>query len=248
VKPPSEDVLLFEPWDFEALSPAHAKDPELNERRLAARRRLDALAKAVVERGKASGLALESRTSLHHPHAFNGGAVRRLWAYVTRGKKQKARLARVLGAELGRDLDAAYRNAYLCLALEHEALEASLRIHPEGWYDGQNMLQRLAAEGQGPLLGRLRELEGFRLRIDDWKGEWRAGPSLEPERLAEFFRYYKPGEHRFAIERRWPAPAGAREAVLAPGVAASLVGEVTRLFDVYRWIAWSEESDFLFAR
>ena len=78
--------------------------------------------------------------------------MRRIWAYLTRTKAEKTRLRRVLGPDLAKDLDAAYRNAYLCLAIEAEALEVSLRIHPEGWYDGQNLLHRTKAEGVRPLL------------------------------------------------------------------------------------------------
>ena len=55
----------------------------------------------------------------------------RIWAYVTRrqgGEKAKPEAA-CIGSELGKDLDSAYRNAYLCLAIEAEALEVSLRIH-----------------------------------------------------------------------------------------------------------------------
>ena len=63
----------------------------------------------------------------------------------------------------------------------HEALEASLRIHRDAWYDGQNLKRRLEREGPQPLLALLNALEApWRLRLDDWKGEWICG-SLGPE-------------------------------------------------------------------
>ena len=37
---PLSGAVQFEEWDFAALSPAHERDPEWNERRLNARRRL----------------------------------------------------------------------------------------------------------------------------------------------------------------------------------------------------------------
>ena len=241
----------FEEWDFVALSPQHARSPETNARRLAARRKVGALGKAVVRAAAslAAGLKLETRTSLHNPHAFNGGKVDRLWTYVCRGKQEKSRLRKVLGRDLAKDLDSAYRNVYLCIAIEHRALEVSLRIHPDAWFDGQNLVNRVKAEGGGGLLERLNALDGFRLQLHDWKGEWLCG-GLTPERLEEFLRFYTPGEHGLYVERRWPVPdqPGARGAALADDVPETLITETARLLDLYRYAAWSEESDFLFGR
>ena len=58
-----------------------------------------------------------------------------------------------------------------------------LRIHADAWYDGQNLKNRVEREGVAGWLAELNALDGFRLRIDDWKGEWRCG-ELEPERGA----------------------------------------------------------------
>lgn len=241
----------FDDWDFEGLAPSKASKADFNDRRLAARRKLAGLGKDLVAAGKEEGLGLLSRTSIHNPHAFNGNRVKRLWAYVTRDKKAKSGLRKVLGRDLAKDLDSAYRNAYLCVALEHEAIEVSLRIHPDAWYDGQNLVKRLKAEGVQAWRGLLNQLEGFQLRMHDWKGEWRCG-ELTPEQLEEYLRFYTPGEHALAVERRWPVPAGpamraAREPVLAEGVPAMLVEEAARLLPLYRFTAWSDESSFLFS-
>jgi hypothetical protein len=244
---PLTGAITFEEGDLRALSAAYARNPEFNDRRLVLRRKLLALGKRFLE---GRGLPLECRTSLHNPHAFNHMQVRRLWLYVCRAKKEKSRLRRVLGPELGKDLDAAYRNAYLCLAVESEAVEVSLRIHSEAWFDGQNLLNRLRAEGQDEWRGLLNGLAGFRLRLADWKGEWRCG-ELTRERLEEYLSYYVPGEHALAVERRWPAPEGsgpARAALFAPEAPGMLLAELERLLPLYRYAAWSETSDFLFAR
>lgn len=247
VRPLGEPVS-FEEGDFHALSEGLAGDPQYSDRRLVARRKVLTLGKTVVARAAGeAGLELECRTSLHHPHAFNGMRVRRIWAYLTRPKRERKRLARVLGPELGKDLDAAYRNAYLCLAIEAEALEVSLRIHPEGWYDGQNLVHRVRDEGIEAWRRELQALEGFHLRLHDWKGEWRCG-ALTPESLEEFLGYYVPGEHRLAVERRWPAPPGSRGGCLGAEAPAALIDECLRLVPLYRFTAWSEASDFLFRR
>ena len=247
--PPLPEVQAFEEWDFAALEGDRARNPEYNERRLHTRRKLAALAKrARVELARLD-LQLEPRTSLHHPHAFNGGRVTRLWSYLVRAKPEKTRLRRVLGADLGKDLDAAYRNAYLCLAIEAEALEVRSASMPT-LFDGQNLVRRLAAEGRRPWLALLNQLEGFQLRLHDWKGEWRCG-AITPEWLDEYLRHYVPGEHMLAIERRWPLPKAlvpARAAALDAQTPALLQAELARLVPAYRYAAWSAESDFLFAR
>jgi len=237
---PIEGAILFEESDFGALAPPLDRNPDYNAHRLAARRRLLALGKRVA----AAAPAFECRTSLHHPHQFNANRVSRLWAYVTRGKKEKAALKKTLGPELGKDLDASYRNAYLCLAIEAEALEVSLRIHPDAWYDGQNLVNRVKREGVKPWLAQLNALSGFRLRLADWKGEWRCG-TLQPEQLEEYLKYYTPGNHTLSVEKRYPAPRGARGGALEAGCAAELERECLRLLPLFAFSAWSKDSDFL---
>ena len=245
---PQSGAIVLEPWDFAALAEGRSRDPELNERRLAARRRLLALGKRFVPRAKELGASLEARTSLHHPHAFNGGSVRRMWTYLARGKSEKARLKRVLGSELGRDLDSAYRNATLCVALESEAIEVSFRLHQEAWYDGQYLAKRIRADGVRAWRDVLRPLDGFRLRLHDWKGEWPCA-GIESERLEEFLRFWTPGEHHLAVERRWSVPVdpAERDRVLAEPWEARILDELARLVPVYRFATWSAESDHLFS-
>lgn len=237
--------VSFGEADFRPLVDPLSGDAQYNDARLATRRKLAALGKRIAAGAKAEDLALDSRTSIHNPHAFNGKRVRRLWTYATRAKAEKSRLRKELGRDLAKDLDAAYRNAYFCIAIEGEALEVSLRIHADGWFDGQNLKRRVEVEGFAGLQAVLNELSGFTLRMHDWKGEWRLG-ELGIERVEEFFGYYTPGEHRFAVERRWPAPQGAREHCAGEGVAEELVNEALRLIPLYRYAAWSEESPFLF--
>jgi hypothetical protein len=247
---PLSAMVAFEEGDFHALGEALGRDPQYNDRRLVARRKLGAIARAATARiAEATGGEVEllQRTSLHQPHAFNHMRVRRLWAYLTRGKQEKSRLKRVIGPELAKDLDAAYRNAYLCVALEEEFVEVSLRIHKDAWYDGQNLVNRVRKEGSEAWVALLNAVPGQRLRMDDWKGEWPCG-KLDSDRIAEYLKYYKPGDHSLAIERRFPAPRGARGAVLGANVPGELVLELVRLVPLYRYMAWSKESDHLFSR
>ncbi len=243
---PLKGDLALEPWDFEALGPSHSRNPEANEYRLKARRKLLAWSK---EWTKATAEpALDVRTSIHNPHAFNGKKVERLWAYMARNKASKTALRKILGRDLAKDLDAAYRNAYLCLAIEHQAVEVSFRIHPDAWYDGQNMLNRVKQGALRELLAILNDLDGFTLRLHDWKGRWPLG-ELSPESLEEVLRFYKPGELGFVVERQWPIPTdlAARDAVLSGEILPTLREEWARLLPLYRFACWSDESDHLFS-
>ena len=245
---PLKGLQSLEEGDFHGLSPALSRDAQYDDRRLVARRKLGAIAKEALARlpgPKAGGPDLISRTSLHHPHQFNGMRVKRLWAYLCRGKQAKGKLKKVLGAELAKDLDAAYKNAYLCVALEEDAIETSLRIHVDAWYDSQNLSKRLAAEGLDGWIEHLNALDGYFLRLGDWKGEWRCG-ELDRTKLEEFLRFWKPGEHALRVERRFPAPPGGRAHAFGPEVPQMLADELVRLVPLYRFTAWSDESNFLF--
>ncbi len=251
-RPDSEPVAKaelnpFDDGDFHCLSPALARDPQYNDRRLLLRRKLLSLAKVFAAEAKPLGAEFDVRTSLHAPSSFNHMQVKRIWAYAVRSKAEKKRLKSVIGADLAKDLDAAYRNVYLCAAVENDALEVSLRIHADAWFDGANLVNRTKKEGLEGWKKALNALDGYRLRLDDWKGEWPCG-ALGREKLEEFLKYYKPAEHALVVERRWPASPGVRAALFEPHVPREIVNEMLRLVPLYRFTAWSAESDFLFAK
>lgn len=245
---PAEGQIVFSEDDLNALDEVVSRDPAYNERRLVLRRKLAALAKEFCGVKRKPKLGLLPRTSLHNPHAFNGKRVRRIWAYICRDKAEKGRLRKVVGADLAKDLDAAFRNAYFCIAVETDAIEVAIKIHSDAWFDGANLTRRVKADGPGPLTAILNELEGFQLKLDDWKGEWRCG-DLDSSRIEEFFKYYEAGTHALSLDRRFPAPKNqpaARQAILGEGAPAHLLAELERLVPFYRYAAWSKESDFLF--
>lgn len=241
------ELVPFEEGDFHCLAPALARDPQFNDRRLVLRRKLLSLAKVFAVEASALGVDFDVRTSLHSPNSFNHMQVKRMWGYAARAKSEKKRLKGVIGADLAKDLDAAYRNAYISAAVETDALEVSLRIHADAWFDGANLVNRTKREGLEGWQRELNALVGYRLRLADWKGEWVCG-QLGRERLEEFLKYYKPAEHALVVERRWPAPPNARAALFDGNVPREIVNEMLRLVPLYRFTAWSAESDFLFSK
>jgi hypothetical protein len=100
-------------------------------------------------------------------------------------------------------------------------------------------------EGIDAWRGILNELTGFQLRLADWKGDWTCG-SLGRERIEEFLKYWKPGEHALSVEQRLPAPPRARGAALEASTPGRMVEEMLRFVPLYRYAAWSTESDHLF--
>ena len=48
------------------------------------------------------------------------------------------------------------------------------------------------------------------------------------------------------MDFRWPAPEGNREFALAAGVPGEMIRALQGLEGLYRWAAWSKESEFLF--
>ncbi len=170
----------FEAWDFEALRPPRSRSADYNEQRLAARRRLEAIAKHTAAQVKGD-VKLDVRTSIHNPFPqVNGGRVERLWAYLTRDKASKTRLRKTLGADLAKDLDQAYKNGYLCVALEADAIEVSFRIHQDGWYDGRNLVKRVAADGFQPLLQILNEQKKWPLKFQGGQMIWNSISMKKP--------------------------------------------------------------------
>ena len=162
-----------------------------------------------------------------------------MWAYACRGEEgEEARCAATLGAELAKDLDAAYRNAYLCAAVESDALEVSLRIHADAWYDGQNLVNARKKEGLDAWLAiLLNELEGFRLRLADWKGEWLCGAltAASARGVPEVLQARRARARRSSGGS--PAPPGARGAgARSARCRADWSTRCVRLVPLYRYI------------
>jgi len=242
VSPQPASHTAFAPTDFVLYSGQYSKSEEWNSKRLEIRRKLEAFGRLGEEAAASAGLALESRASLHHPFEFNGFKVERQWVYLTRAKKEKAALKKVLGAELGKDLDSSYRNLYLSLTIDEAGLEIALKIHPDAWYDGQNLKNKCSGDtGLREFVGILNRLAGFEFRIHDWKKIHNASTCTRTD-LIDFFKYYVPGEHRFTLYHR----VGKEDPLATSADFAGLAAECfSALVPAHRFTAWSPENDFL---
>jgi len=188
--------------DFLAYEKHLQNDPEYNALRLSVRRKLKAHVDSVLKAAKKQGVALSAQAGLHHPYVFNSYRVREQRAYLCRSPKERKALASFFGEALGKDAETHYIQTVLELSLDHGAVEAALRIHPQAWWDGENLKKKVAtAEGMAEWVGYLNALPpGFRLRVHDWRQEHRTD-RVRAHDLEELMKAYTPGEHWFHIVR-----------------------------------------------
>ncbi len=192
--------------DFLAYEKHLQKNPEYNALRLAVRRKLKGLVDHVAKAAKGQDVALSSQAGLHHPYVFNGYRVREQRAYLCRSPKERKKLAAFFGEALGKDAETHYIQTVLEVSLDDQVVESALRIHPQAWWDGQNLKKKVSEDPEfcEQWAERLRALPpGFVLRLHDWRKNWWA-VSIKPHDLREYFEAYTPGEHWLHLVRELP--------------------------------------------
>ena len=125
--------------DFLAYEKHRQDDEEFNALRLSVRRKLKAYADEVKRLAKEAGVELAVQGGLHHPYSFNSFRVRDQRAYLCRSDKERKKLSSFFGEALGKDAETHYIQTVLELAIDDQVVEAALRIHPQAWWDGENL-------------------------------------------------------------------------------------------------------------
>jgi hypothetical protein len=233
----------FEARDFAVFEEAYQKNPDYDAHRLRVRRRLAAIAEEARGKLGEHGLRLERRDSLHRPFSFNRGRVVAQWVYLLREGKDRKAFRSIVGPEVGADLDPAFQNAHLVLAVDEAGVEAGLRVHKEAWVDAQNWKNAIGdapgREGFRQLLNALPE--GFGLRIHDWKKVYDC-PKVNRDDVEEFAKYFTPGEHGARVFR---SVARSDPGAIAAELPSRLAEALVALAPLYRFLAWSPENDRL---
>ena len=192
--------------DFKAYERHRQDDPEYNALRLSVRRKLKAMADAVKKEAKALGTDMGAQAGLHHPYTFNSYRVREQRAYLCRGAKERKKLASFFGEALGKDAETHYIQTVLEVCLDDQIVEAALRIHPQAWWDGENLKKKLLNDPAelGEFCQQLKALPGgFNLKLHDWRADhWCAG--VTPGEIKEVMQHYTPGEHWLHVQRQLP--------------------------------------------
>ncbi|HHI80979.1 MAG TPA: hypothetical protein ENK02_13510 [Planctomycetes bacterium] len=236
----------FDPSDFAAYSPKHQRDREANAWRLRVRRKLGELGKAAkAHLKKECGLNLSCRTNLNHPYKFNFGRVQAQWAYLSRSPKDKKALVERVGPAIGEDVDTHYIQTTFVLSVDREGFEIALRIHPQAWWDSQNLKNRVlsATAEMDDWTETLNEIgEGYVLSLHNWKKEYPCG-DLYPDQIENFFSFFEPGNHSLSIRHRIPAKLAVG---LGPELGPLALEGLSKLAPAYQFLTWTEENNWLF--
>ncbi len=231
---------VMEPFlerDFLAYERHRQKDPEYNALRLAVRRKLKKIADEVKKRAKVQGVELSAQSGLHHPYSFNSFRVREQRSYLCRSPKERKKLSSFFGEALGKDAETHYIQTVLEVSIDSEVVEAALRIHPQAWWDGENLKKHVKTpEGMEQWCTMLKNLPaGFGLRMHDWKKIYWANAAT-PHEMREYFESYTPGEHWLHLVRELPVEDALSMELEAPEwVAVSLQA----LLPLYQSILWT---------
>jgi len=223
--------------DFKAYERHRQDDPEYNALRLSVRRKLKAIADRVKKEAKALGTDMGAQAGLHHPYTFNSYRVREQRAYLCRGARERKKLATGSGDAPGKDAEAHYIQTVLEVCLDDEIVEAALRIHPQAWWDGENLKKQLLndAAALDAFCDKLRALPGgFNLKLHDWRADhWCA--SIKPGEVKELMQHYTPGEHWLHVQRQLPKEDALE---MGPDAEAWVRSSLLSLLPAYHMILW----------
>lgn len=223
--------------DFLAFETHRQKDEEFNALRLSIRRKLKKIADRVKVLAKERGVELAGKEGLHHPYTFNSYRVRDQRSYLCRSDKERKKLASYFGDALGKDAETHYIQTVLEVSIDHQVVEAALRVHPMAWWDGENLRKKVTPPaGLAEFTAMLNALpKGFGLRLHDWRNVHWAGSAKEFD-LKETFAHYTPGNHWLHVVRELP-----QEDALAMGVEAPdwLVQSLLALLPMYGFVLWA---------
>jgi hypothetical protein len=222
--------------DFKAYERHRQDDPEYNALRLSVRRKLKAIVDEAQKEAKALGVDTSAQAGLHHPYTFNAYRVREQRAYLCRNPKERKKLAGFFGEALGKDAETHYIQTVLEVCIDDQIVEAALRIHPQAWWDGENLRKKVADAAQmEEWCRRLRALpKGFVLKMHDWKKNYWAAEAKVGE-MKGYFGSYQPGNHWLHLQRQLP-----KEDALAMGPDASqwIRTSLLSLLPLYQFILW----------
>jgi len=223
--------------DFKAYERHRQDDPEYNALRLSVRRKLKAMADGVQKDAKGLGVELSAQAGLHHPYTFNSYRVREQRAYLCRSTKERKKLGAFFGEALGKDAETHYIQTVLEVCLDDQIVEAALRIHPQAWWDGENLRKKVGADPAAleQFCQLLRVLPpGFNLKLHDWKKDhWCA--QAKPLEIREVLQHYTPGNHWLHVQRQLP-----KEDALEMGAEAEawVRSSLLSLLPIYRFMLW----------
>jgi len=252
----------FTASDFDAYAPKKWKSNVFNRERLEVKQKLVALGRSLQgTMVAADGSPLAAEPSVEHPALWNHKQVEAQHLFFSRNEGARKELDAIIDREksLASMIDdpTPLRNhVFLAATLGHDALELSVKLHPDARVDRQNLERKCEDHFEREKL--LRMLHGL-------GAPYRAGvtPQLIPvgelddARLGEILGALASLSGPQAMQLPGTPPkllyigrAIARDEAIAlgAGVVEAAQKGLDALLEIYRFIAWSRDNDFLSMR
>lgn len=249
----------FTAADFDAYQPKKWKSNVFNRERLEVKQKLVALGRALEGAMVGpDGSPLAAEPSVEHPALWNHKQVEAQHLYFWRNEGARKELDAIIerGKSIASMIDdpTPQRNhLFLAVTLTEQALELSLKLHPDARVDRDNLERKCDDHFEREKLVHLvRGLgDGFRVGVTP---ELFPVAELDPDKLAALLA---------ALARPAATPAvltlGAPQRILyvgralpradvlaaGPAVVDAAKSALTALLTVYRFIAWSRDNDYV---
>ncbi|HRI53920.1 MAG TPA: hypothetical protein PLW65_27460 [Pseudomonadota bacterium] len=256
--------------DFECYEPRKWKSNVYNRERMEVRQKLLAVARQCSgELCGSDGAPLFIEASVEHPALWNHKQVDTQSVYFSRTEAARKELDGFIDrqkpiASLLDDPTPQRNHLFLAITISHEALEVSLKLHPDASVDRQNLERKSGEHYEAErLLGLLAELPPeFRIGVTP---ELREVAGVDAEALHELLTTLPPGSSSGGANHLLPVPGQpvvpprmfylgrslTRPAALALSAAeqeAWVHKTLAELLPVYRFIVWSRDNDFVSMR
>lgn len=237
---------------FDAYSPAKWSSNVFTRERLEVKQKMLSLARAVEPSFEKVGLTVQRYASDEYPSHRNGKKVEAQWVFFWRTEEERLVLEREV--DLERTLAATIadptpmtRHAFVCLRLDHEGLELSLRLHRDAWVDRHNLVNKLAESTAQE------ELTSLVSRLPDHAAI--AFSSLEQGSP----KTYDADTFRKLLTTSFDSESGEgflligaqlnrdRTIELGAGLVDFLSPMMLVVSELYRFVAWSASNDFISA-
>jgi hypothetical protein len=246
----------FTSADFDAYAQKKWKSNVFTRERLEVKQKLLALGKELQGAlTAADGSPLACEASVEYPALWNHKQVEAQHLYFSRNEGARKELDRIIDrqhslASMLDDPSPQRNHVFLAVTLGSEALELSVKLHPDAKIDRQNLERKTEDHFEAEKLVRFgRELG------PEWKvgitPELMAAPELDVENLKQLLTKLAtpvgmalPGApHNLLYFGRTVG----KDAVLqmGGGVVDEARAALTRLLAIYKFIAWSRDNDFV---
>jgi len=246
----------FTQADFDAYAPKKWKSNVFTRERLEVKQKLVQLSRELAGTvSAADGSPLTAEFSVEYPALWNHKQVESQHLFFSRNEGARKELDAIIDrqkslASMIDDPTPQRNHLFLAVTLSHEALEVSLRLHPDAKIDRQNLERKCEDHFEREKLIRMiSALPDYQVGVTPQLG---AASELDETRLsalvAELLKPAPPigsPQHLLCvghtIDRATSIAAG-------EGVLELAKNDMAALLPIYRFIAWSRDNDFVYMK